>query len=151
MPASDHEHHGEVAGSYVQGAGTDREADDGDCERPHDVERRVAQSVRKVVVDDGDDDPDGVRRHREQQGVDPSKAESVDDRREEVLRRGRYENAVEHDGEGVEPPVRERLLEPNEPGYAVFVNVAGGVLIQTVFGYCSFFFRYPFRVGRKVG
>lgn len=81
VAARDHQHHGEVSCSCVEACRSNDEAYDRYCHWQHNVERRIAQAICRVVVQDRESDTNGVRRYCEQERRDSSKSKGVHDSR----------------------------------------------------------------------
>lgn len=79
MAARDHQHHGEVSCSSVEARCSNDEAYNSYRHWYHNVKRRVSQAICRVVVQDGERDAYGVRRHCEKERRNSPESESVYD------------------------------------------------------------------------
>jgi hypothetical protein len=79
MAARDHQHHGEVSCSCVEACRSNGEAYNSYRHWHHNVERRIAQAICRVVVQDRESDTNGVRGHCEQERGYSPESEGVYD------------------------------------------------------------------------
>jgi len=150
VTADDHEYHGKVTSAGVEAGSGNNESENGTRQRPHDVERRVAESVGGPVVDDADDKSNEIRWCGEEKGVGLAVAESLDHTWEEVGDGRADLDAQEHECEDVETPVCKGFLEAVAPALVILVDLTG-VFDEAPFCDCLLRGGQPASVGRVVG
>lgn len=124
MATSNHNNHGEVAGTSVQARRSDDEANDGEDKGPHDVEGGVLAPVGGPIVEYRGAHGDEVRRNGQEKCVDSVEAKGANDGGKEVGCSAGNLNAEEDECEKVEAVVLERKLEAGGPVGVVLIHLA---------------------------